>query len=843
MMNSNSRTNEDYRRVLTTANKLETIQSNLESVIDFFLAPLVKLYNKLCDDCLKLLFESEFKLDHFRKAEELVWKRIYHAVYRFQKTERQHIKRHDEYLVESHFISGIGFYSTLIVKLRSHYKIYDVPGVISPLGLTLGPLDNFVNNQPLNGENIEKIKDGHSDAETNDDNCIKAKEWARQAIYRSLVYMGDLARYLHETSQCNYRKLAFELYKSASRDQPDQGLPFNQLATLAGGLNHNLDAVCNYMRCCLRPKPFEGAEGNMRKIFELNKKFHDELNKKERISTMSEVLSSMEPSRAAESMIQMIIVNFIKLASDLWAAISNNGENIDREETIEETHVFFQSLREALELEPIVPISILNESDQEFCPISGGSNHSATPKYISPTIMYEFCSVSIILIAKCQKNTFPEAIKQLPNYVEDLVNTLALNLLHYSTSKCQKMIIKKLQELRIRQTSLGDGRVSKKNSFGKIFTNSRGNLSNISHKSGDTINSITEATSRRTMSRLRKRKAATNYSDNALRQKPSVIHAEDSDMSELEETAFSTIDALEISSDMSEEADHQVYDLIDLDSSGDDALTSKNQKDRLLVPDSNLNSDGRFLRPTRSQNYELEVSLNLANSSNSLPVPDLLTGNLDDKINYKNSATSQSPIDSPNESEVHEKSSLSAFGKEPYQSINDVSDLETVMASIYTQTYLPTIKVLSDWLLANGEIISSNLESFRAFCGDLGELVSSLRDLKRILDSKDENLVSITSDEDLCSEYVRQYSYGSVINRHVYDGLAWKQKYPLSCDFPLLNLPVLKNVHELNIDFNLTRDLSASESGFITIQCIEAFLHALSVFLENEDHQHYNFEI
>lgn len=829
-MNNYNKTNEDYRRVLSTANKLETIQSNLESVIDFFIAPLVKLYTKLCNDCLKLLFESEFKLDQFRKAEELVWKRIYHAVYRFQKTERQHIKRHDEYLVESHFISGIGFYSTLIVKLRSHYKIYDVPGIIKPLGLTLGPLDNFLES------GVDRINDSHNIRETNDDNSSKAKEWARQAIYRSLVYMGDLARYLHESSQCNYHKLAFELYRAASRNQPDQGLPFNQLATLAGGVNHNLDAVCNYMRCCLRPKPFEGAEGNMRKIFELNKKFQDELNKQERISTISEVLSSMDPSKAAESMIQMIIINFIKLTSDLWTAISNNGEHIEKDKIDNETQVFFQSLREALELEPIVPLTTLNDSDQEFCPITGESSHSNRPKYISPTIMYEFCSISIMLIAKCQRQKFPESIKQLPDYIEDLVNTLALNLLHYSTSKCQKMIIKKLQELRMnRQNLIGDRRTDNKNLLERSFTNSRGNLSNSSHKSGDTINSTPDATSRRAMSRLRKRKAATNYSDNAIRTKPSVIHTEDSDMSELEETAFSTIDALEISSDMSDEADHQIDDLIDLDSSSDDILIPKHNNSRLHVSGDFSSSKRRFLRPTKSQNYESERSLNLANSSNSLPVPDLLTGSLDDKINFINLPTSQSPTDSPNDSESHERSSLSAFGKDVSRSINDISDPETVMAFIYTQTYLPTIKILSDWLLSNSEVISSNLQSFRAFCIDLSELVSLLRDLRRMLESKDENLVSITSDEDLCSENDdTQCSSDSAIDKHVYDGPAWIQKYPLSCDFPLFNLPALKNVHELNIDFDYRKDLSDSESGFITIQCIEAFSHALTVFLENK---------
>lgn len=810
-MNDDSKTNEDYRRVSATANKLETIQSNLESVIDFFLTPIVRLYSKLCNDCLKLLFECEFKLDHFRKAEELVWRRIYHDVYRFQKTKRQPLRRHDECLIESHFISGIGFYSSLIVRLRSHYKIYDVQGVIVPLNLTLGPLDNFVDNQLLNEEDNDQI--------TNDDNsmCIdvsdidhnsKAKEWASQAIYRSLVYMGDLARYLLDLpyTQFNYRNLAFEFYKSASRNQPENGLPFNQLATLAGNRNHNLDAVCNYMRCCMRPKPFEGAEGNMRKIFDLNKKSYDEIGTIGQVLKVSEVLSSIDPSKAAETMMKGIIVTFIKLTADFWTLISQPEDQNLKELIAEETNIFFESLREALELEPIVPLATSINIEQEFCPISGGSSYTGTPKYICSTIMYEFCSISIMLIARCQKQNLsaPTLIETTDVNVTDLVNTLALNLLHYSTSKCLKMITSKVQDLRMnRQEHLkAEARTFSKHSSELGLQSSRGNLSTGSQRSIDNVNSA-EATSRRALSRLRKRKAATNYSDNN-RLKPIVLHNEDSDMSELEETALSTIDALDISSDMSEDADYKINDLIDLDSSSEENSLPNQYFPTTVGSVNNLSKP--ILRPTRSQNYELERSLNLVNSSNSLPVPDLLTGDLDYKINSKVSATSQSPEESTSGSDAIDKDSSQS---------NELNEFESALAYIYNQTYLPTIKIICDWLLSNGAIISSNLLSFRAFCNELGDLVSLLDDLRKITDAD--------SHDDQFDAF-----------KHTYDGPTWIQKYPLSCDFPLLNLEPLKTVHELNIEFKYRRELNDYESGFINIQCMVAFFHALTAFLENK---------
>lgn len=819
MMNDDTKFNEDYRRVLATASKLETIQSNLESVIDFFLTPIVKLYSKLCNDCLKLLFECEFKLDHFRKAEELVWRRIYHDIYRFHRTKRLCVKKHDESLLESHFVAGIGFYSSLIVRLRYHYKIYDVQGVIVPLNLTLEPLDSFGLNERLNivEDSLVSNDSDVSLKESQSANHALARDWAKQAIYRSLVYMGDLARYLLETSHFDYRKLAFEFYKSAFKNQPDHGLPFNQLATLAGSMNHNLDAVCNYMRCCLRPKPFEGAEGNMRKIFDLNNKFYKEIKDTGHICRISDVLASKEPSASAESMVKTIIVTFIKLTSDLWAAITSDVDSEQAKiEIIEETQLFFKSLREALELEPIVPLAQPDDYEHEFLPISGGSSYEEKPRYISPTIMYEFCTVSILLIAKCQKVRASSNQDDIANdYVTDLVNTLALNLLHYSTSKCQRMIMSKVQELRMNRSDFKE----------KIETVTfKNNLSSGSQKSLDVATTGFEASSRRALSRLRQRKAAANYLDDQHHQrfKSMTHHNEDSDMSELEETALSTIDALDISSEMSEDANYNDGDLIDLESSSSDDRSSSRNIDNNRTPSNLLNSNNLcrpILRPTRSQNYELEKSTSLA-ATNSLPVPDLLTGN----VNFQEEdnlppATSESPLESHKGSDVVERTSPPSLSdKGSASQTKEASTLESSFAYIYTQSYLPTIKIFCDWILSNGAIISSNLESFRSFCSELDDLVTLLSDLKKLA----------------ANNGVANASATSHIFEHTFDGSTWVQKYPLSCDYPLLYLGPLQSVHELNIDFKTSRDLNDSEAGFMTVQCVEAFLYALNAFLENK---------
>lgn len=825
MNNDNNKADEDFRRVLATATKLESLQSNPESVIDFFLAPATKLHAKLCKDCLKLLFGQEFKLDYYRKAEELVWRRIYHDLYKFQKTKKPLIKRQDSCLIESHFISGVGFYSSLIIRLRSHYKVNATHGFVAPLNLSFGPIDNFSCDRRLNNED-EQFENTDHDNSMFVDEGLKggisgtAQEWARQAIYRSLVYMGDLARYLMETSQFNFRSLAFKFYFSASRNQPEYGLPFNQLATLAGGINHNLDAVCNYMRCSLRAKPFEGAEGNMMKIFELNDRFYDDISHNDHAISFAKVISSKDPSLAAESLVRAVIVIFIKVVSDIRAAICHDVDKGQLENIIQETRLFFENLREALELEPIPFIESHGENEHGFAPISSGSNNSRRLRYVSPTIMYELCSISLMLIAECQKRRVTRAttLDPVQDNLMDLVNTLALNLLHYATTKCYKMVIAKVQELRIRR--------SESNTCNESMM--RSSCSNNSVRSSENINSMSDSVSKRNKSRIRQRRAVANFADdNKSSAKPQNCHSDDSDLSELEETALSTIDALDISSGMSEEVDHEAIDLIDLSSASDEELSARESRRKLIGSAISLRGDCGLSKPavrqTRSQNYDMLRLGENVHSSSSLPVPDLLTG---DNLNEAMSESIDLVGFNDNGSD---KGLIQDDSLRHSYKISDESDFESVMSHIYSQTYLPTVKILCDWLLTDSMVISSNLPSFREFCDELDEMVVSLNDLKKLTSIRETCNISIrdSSDEEKISD--------SPILRHSYNGPDWTQRYPLSCDHPLFYLGPLKSVHERNIDFTYPEELTSSESGFITIQCVIAFSHALSAFLENKN--------
>lgn len=819
-------TDDVFYHVLSTANMLEAIQRNLYSVIDFFAtSSIVKLQAKLSHECLRLFSKhsERFRLDQYRKAEELVWKRLYHDIYRFQRGCRHRIKKQDDFLLETHFVSGIGFYSHLIVQLRVRYKLLSVSGLPEPLNLTLGTLDTFSKygkiNQVIDDKSdVTTVTEDLKALDSSETQIDLAREWARQAIYRSLIYMGDLARYLIEISQGNYRILSYHLYRSAALYQPDHGLPFNQLANLSGGINHSLGAITNFMRSALKKKPFDSAEVNMKKIFELNDKHYKELNRTQIILKASDVLSSKNPGLAAESMLRITVIRFIKLSSDIWEATYKDPDQACFKSISEEIVNFFEVLREALDLEPIVPLANVVRHEERFQPISGIYAPSDKPRYVTPTIMYEFCSVSMMLLAKARrKYNNPQVC---PNASEDAVinaiNIIALNLLHYSTSKCQRMIMSKVHELRVRRQEVID-KVSGNNQKSEL--NSRWDASSDSLRSLEILNSTSESANKKTLSRLKQRKAAMNYSSH-WRPKAIILHSEEMDISELEETALSTIDALDIGSDISNSSKEQHEDLIDLGSSSSDDTSLVRVRDRsnsLSRTDLAVQRPRLFIRSTRSQNYEREKNPGVSNSS---AIPDLLTGEVQNDYVSKSTITSKSSVNSSCDSDTQEHENFLELESSP----SEPSIYESALAHLYLNTYLPSIKILCDWLLSNGDIIGSNLQSFCSFYSELNDLVSMMNELKKVADSL-ESVQSTISDR--CGDTYK----------HSFDGSEWRQKFPLSCDFPLVGLDPLKNVHDLNVDFSYSRELNDSEAGFITVQCISAFFHTLRIFLENKQFQ------
>ncbi|XP_020293816.1 protein SMG5 isoform X3 [Pseudomyrmex gracilis] len=106
----------------------------------------------------------------------------------------------------------------------------------------------------------------------------EVKKSVMRLIHRSLVCLGDLSRYKIELDPNWDPMIAYRYYKMAIAIDPNIGMPYNQLGTMAGSKNYGLDGAYHYLRSVLCSEPFEGAEGNLNRCIITHSTCTDENN-------------------------------------------------------------------------------------------------------------------------------------------------------------------------------------------------------------------------------------------------------------------------------------------------------------------------------------------------------------------------------------------------------------------------------------------------------------------------------------------------------------------------------------------------------------------------------------
>ncbi|XP_041037472.1 protein SMG5 [Carcharodon carcharias] len=132
-------------------------------------------------------------------------------------------------------------------------------------------------------------------------------EWAQMACHRCLMYLGDLARYQNELAGVDTEQLAERFYYQSLSVAPQVGMPFNQLGTLAGSKHYNVEATYYYLRCIHSEMPFEGAYGNLKRLFDKAAKAYHQIR-----HTDSKKLS-VNKQRSRD--IKRLLVSFMYLQS------------------------------------------------------------------------------------------------------------------------------------------------------------------------------------------------------------------------------------------------------------------------------------------------------------------------------------------------------------------------------------------------------------------------------------------------------------------------------------------------------------------------------------------------
>uniref|UniRef100_A0ABM5F469 Nonsense-mediated mRNA decay factor n=1 Tax=Pogona vitticeps TaxID=103695 RepID=A0ABM5F469_9SAUR len=273
-----------YRAVVEAVHRLDLILGNKAAYQEVFKPENISLRNKLRELCVKLMFLHP--VDYGRKAEELLWRKVYYEVIQLIKTNKKHIHTRStlECAYRTHLIAGIGFYQHLLLYIQSHYQL-ELQCCIDWTHVT----------DPLIG-----CKKPVSASE-------KEMEWAQMACHRCLVYLGDLARYQNELAGVDTELLAERFYYQAISVAPQIGMPFNQLGTLAGSKYYNVEATYCYLRCIQSEVSFEGAYGNLKRLYEKAGKMYHQLKKCE--------TRKLSPSKKRCKDIKRLLVSFMYLQS------------------------------------------------------------------------------------------------------------------------------------------------------------------------------------------------------------------------------------------------------------------------------------------------------------------------------------------------------------------------------------------------------------------------------------------------------------------------------------------------------------------------------------------------
>ncbi|KAI0983188.1 hypothetical protein GJ496_011396, partial [Pomphorhynchus laevis] len=250
---------------------LSKIDSNNDLGI-LFTSPLIVYQEKLKSICESLIYNEP--LIHGRKAEEYLRHKVFcNTIQRCRRNKA--ILQEDVTILRQyrrHLYSAFGFYHHLISTLVDNFD-----------NVTLDPF--FHTSCPYSAErSILQIDQDKSKMSSL--NC-----YYRKAIHRSLINMGDIAKYQNELTDTVDLRIAYRCYKMATLLVPESGVSLNQLGTLFSKSNYGFDSAYYYLSCLMCPEAFNGAYDNLKSIL----KTHSCQNSIQQCADTCSVESSKSP--------------------------------------------------------------------------------------------------------------------------------------------------------------------------------------------------------------------------------------------------------------------------------------------------------------------------------------------------------------------------------------------------------------------------------------------------------------------------------------------------------------------------------------------------------------------
>ncbi|XP_005110077.2 protein SMG5 [Aplysia californica] len=817
-----------YRAALESIKCLESINKGQKAYREVFRQDAVGLRNKLKDYCERLMFYNP--VEYGRKAEEVLWRKVFYDVIQVVKRNKDHVRRHGsvETAYRTHLAAAIGYYQHLLFRLQREFSLR-----------LAGVIDYYL----LQDQRPGRRGDTGSVKPVNP----SVQEWAQRACHRCLICLGDVLRYICDVDHMAIPTTAERYYHQAFILFPEIGMPHNQLGTLAGSRYCGCEAAYHYMRCLACEKPFEGARGNLSRLFEKNAKRFYDLNK--------QGARDQPPGEQKSQDIKRFLTRFLKLL-EIFHGGSPNMEMSELQELCQHT---LQDFNLCMFYEPQhqMPTADCGDVDDpledgEEADGSGDPGDPISFLYLDNGIVFKIvCCLmcTIQLLEKTGSINVTAAMAFLLALFSHILNHVLMrlqarmdDLQHPNKILLAGSALSK-ENLQANDSSGSDEEVSK-----KVPQDNNGNISS-KHASMSSDTKKSRPTRIRNLRRRRKRRQLSDSSEDAM--------SDWSDMSDLSEGKAEAEDQL-----VSSESDDD--DLASYFDRGSDSDLSDTEECSQPTEPNNTRPQGGSTWPSSGHalpNGDLQhiwsngvdnsglahmsselfssslmfLGQDLANNPHAsemsqgneeVPVPPGFMSSLeakhvaeiteklanfeietDTETNFFPTDTEQSGNLTETDEADNEQSSSSNTEKQEMGQRKLQHRLEAVQA----EGLLPTVKVMCDWMRGQVSIISVCAQSSHTLWQRLSLLLNFLPHENEL------------SHHDVC--WVQELQLIATQTRFS----DWAQGFPLTEDIEMCQLPSLAEVHG-QIDFTIRHraQLTDMQETFLRICCLRRFGYFLT---------------
>ncbi|XP_053405095.1 nonsense-mediated mRNA decay factor SMG5-like [Mercenaria mercenaria] len=324
-----------YRAAVDAVRKLDEGLKKKRAYREVFHQEAVGLRYKLREYCERLMFYNP--LYYGRKAEEVLWRKVFYEIIQIIKKNRRHVRVGSslETAYRTHLSSACGYYYHLLFRLQRDFNLKLETKIDFPL---------LPDNNP--GRFIKSSR--------RKEVTPAMHEWAMKSVHRCLVCLGDIARYQQDFDSGMSGAAAERFYQQALMLAPEMGMAHNQLGTLASSRYFNCEAAYHYIRCMACDVPFEGAEGNLQRLFEKNQKRFSDLK-------TDSGKQSNTPKEQCYQDLKAFFVRFLQLLKVLY-----DVPNSDATEIQECCQTTLQSFNHCMFYEPVSYSDDLSEENIHF---------------------------------------------------------------------------------------------------------------------------------------------------------------------------------------------------------------------------------------------------------------------------------------------------------------------------------------------------------------------------------------------------------------------------------------------------------------------------------------------